>query len=789
MPFTISNIQKPDDIDGLENISTAQLYQNRIEAYFTANPTPGLSESTLELAIKEAQEDIKRISFDLQFVDGSDSGRGSDIGSESDDHLKFTATPLMLNTITSGTENRLLSYNTNSVNYPPTNFPHLAISSTRPGVVEVRGGQFNTGLSVLSSSPAYFQNKLLFTLNDSENYIHLSNDELIGLNRGVLGRKSIADALREIGLFNAAGVNVGGRDITSANHVYTACYYIEGALGEVNVTAQNWRPVLVITPREYADTGGVFNRMDHISPANFYVQFESNSDRDFWRSGSVGLDIPDAPVDRPEDYVRWPTPALSGIQYFRRIERPVSPVGSVNQKVIKEVKAVRNGNYERDDGGNYIYEPIPVKPPVLVYEKGRHEVKNKGSVLGRKNLATRQSARTVMGLSANAQYFNPEPDAEGNSDLSRKGLTRDWCHLHGHGDGGGEFRTNFVCGSTNCNTEQLAIERAVRFFSQKEREGTFQLRSTAYLRSPDRADPFTVFRVRTDNPVLNKCIKLIYQCCFARIVFGIDVETIVREKLGVTISNDTFGNYDTALINRILVQQKDRAIQFLEVGLPEIWNLINAQVTGNADAFVAHVTPVCSIPSAEMEPVFLTAKLNPKVDLIPIIHGINSPVILAELQQQVPAVDAAIDPIILAEVVLVAAFYKAGFISGTMLKDILRLERLHLSPQNQTHIYHITNSFGVLPIAEAIRYKVFKRVEEPPIQPGTKTKRGQIERMFSPASVRYEKIFEHTFEGQSDFFDKNQYKIVYHTVKKTIGRHFHRKLDEEYQRLLGLTKP
>ncbi|MBC6479736.1 MAG: hypothetical protein GDA56_20105 [Hormoscilla sp. GM7CHS1pb] len=66
---------------------------------------------------------------------------------------------------------------------------------------------------------------------------------------------------------------------------------------------------------------------------------------------------------------------------------------------------------------------------------------------------------------------------------SRNSLTvnQEWCHLQGHGDGGDERLGNFVSGSYHCNTEQLAIETGQRNTTQIEPEGTFYLRTTAYL--------------------------------------------------------------------------------------------------------------------------------------------------------------------------------------------------------------------------------------------------------------------------------------------------------------------
>lgn len=67
-----------------------------------------------------------------------------------------------------------------------------------------------------------------------------------------------------------------------------------------------------------------------------------------------------------------------------------------------------------------------------------------------------------------------------NSNRSSLPVNQEWCHLQGHGDGGGERLGNFVSGSYHCNTEQLAIETGQRQTTHTQKGG-FQLRTTAYL--------------------------------------------------------------------------------------------------------------------------------------------------------------------------------------------------------------------------------------------------------------------------------------------------------------------
>ena len=124
----------------------------------------------------------------------------------------------------------------------------------------------------------------------------------------------------------------------------------------------------------------------------------------------------------------------------------------------------------------------------------RRAIKSKGAFLG-KSQGPRASAGTVMARVTNERsataYLNRilEADQTAKEELGKiKGagpittspVNQEWCHLLGHGDGGGEWVGNFVCGSYHCNTEQLAIESAIRQFSHHNHD-MFMLHSTAYL--------------------------------------------------------------------------------------------------------------------------------------------------------------------------------------------------------------------------------------------------------------------------------------------------------------------
>lgn len=73
------------------------------------------------------------------------------------------------------------------------------------------------------------------------------------------------------------------------------------------------------------------------------------------------------------------------------------------------------------------------------------------------------------------------------TELRRPPSGQEWCHLHGHGDGGDERVPNFVLGSAHCNTEQLAIESAHREITQSA-GARYILHSTAYLFRDDSMD-------------------------------------------------------------------------------------------------------------------------------------------------------------------------------------------------------------------------------------------------------------------------------------------------------------
>ena len=68
------------------------------------------------------------------------------------------------------------------------------------------------------------------------------------------------------------------------------------------------------------------------------------------------------------------------------------------------------------------------------------------------------------------------------STLNDLPMNQEWCHLMGHGDGGGEIPENLVSGSRHCNTEQLAIESAQRHITHKSGgQHSYTLATTAYL--------------------------------------------------------------------------------------------------------------------------------------------------------------------------------------------------------------------------------------------------------------------------------------------------------------------
>lgn len=58
-------------------------------------------------------------------------------------------------------------------------------------------------------------------------------------------------------------------------------------------------------------------------------------------------------------------------------------------------------------------------------------------------------------------------------------IDQEWCHLLGHGDGGEDASYNLVAASKHCNTQQLAIETAIRRFN--DIHPCLHVHATAYL--------------------------------------------------------------------------------------------------------------------------------------------------------------------------------------------------------------------------------------------------------------------------------------------------------------------
>ena len=217
---------------------------------------------------------------------------------------------------------------------------------------------------------------------------------------------------------------------------------------------------------------------------------------------------------------------LFNFQYFRKVD-------STEWKVLKSVPAASTRRPNRDDG-IVLAAPGKIGDPTVIginlptsfrisdnvreltlSKAKRQDIKNKASVLYTAK-GEREDAGSVMGrgiytyiksgiqsklekvasskLSATAftatVLANAKTTLEDWQKLKHtnwKTLTVDqeWCHLQGHGDGGTERVGNFVSGSYHCNTEQLAMEEGLRATTHKAKEGSYLLRTTAYLLKDD----------------------------------------------------------------------------------------------------------------------------------------------------------------------------------------------------------------------------------------------------------------------------------------------------------------
>ncbi|WP_347557370.1 hypothetical protein [Robbsia sp. KACC 23696] len=76
----------------------------------------------------------------------------------------------------------------------------------------------------------------------------------------------------------------------------------------------------------------------------------------------------------------------------------------------------------------------------------------------------------------NAYYAQRETYAKEYEQLD---TDQEWCHLLGHGDGGEDASYNLVAASKHCNTQQLAIETAIRRFEDIHKH--LHVHASAYL--------------------------------------------------------------------------------------------------------------------------------------------------------------------------------------------------------------------------------------------------------------------------------------------------------------------
>lgn len=190
-----------------------------------------------------------------------------------------------------------------------------------------------------------------------------------------------------------------------------------------------------------------------------------------------------------------------GIIYYRRVDFALNVVKTDNKNrpkpVIGEAHALVAPQAAFHLQHNLIHLHRKVPDDTAVDRKWLRQIKNKGSRLAtnpndRVDLAPVMAAalgHSENRYSATAFARNTFADAEAQAVWRKlrhapfRGLRTDqeWCHLHGHGDGGDERYGNAVAGSEHCNTEQLAIEMGQRTVTQKRTDRTFLLRSTAYL--------------------------------------------------------------------------------------------------------------------------------------------------------------------------------------------------------------------------------------------------------------------------------------------------------------------
>ncbi|SFF06126.1 hypothetical protein SAMN05518672_11517 [Chitinophaga sp. CF118] len=191
------------------------------------------------------------------------------------------------------------------------------------------------------------------------------------------------------------------------------------------------------------------------------------------------------------------------------------------------------------DKKKYVNLPVALQYPnnyatIKHYKDTVGVIKNKGNFLGTsRNM--RESAGSVMAgivpfykfpVTGNPSNLSANEFCKSVLKYSNEALTswqriksaglagkpveteQEWCHLLGHGDGGDERVGNFVCGSYDCNTEQLAIETGQRLTTQASaNRNLYMLKSSAYLlddRSMKVIEPQKTYLGTTILSVLKK---------------------------------------------------------------------------------------------------------------------------------------------------------------------------------------------------------------------------------------------------------------------------------------------
>lgn len=182
--------------------------------------------------------------------------------------------------------------------------------------------------------------------------------------------------------------------------------------------------------------------------------------------------------------IQTPKPPLPSSKKYRQaggINLPISFRLSYNIKAFKDYTTPDStaGAYLKNKG-NPLYRPKGKRVDAgAVMAKLRRDIKILDKPGTNQSLSATEFGNWELGISEKVRQAWQKLK---NTNQSRLPTDQEWCHLLGHGDGGGERLGNFVSGSFHCNTEQLAMEsKGRRQVTQSAPKGTFELRSTAYL--------------------------------------------------------------------------------------------------------------------------------------------------------------------------------------------------------------------------------------------------------------------------------------------------------------------